>query len=115
MTMTELERIDLEIEKQTEVVRLAEISVYHKDQHGMGEWIYHKDQHGMGEWNELARLKSERDLILTGVAWEPFTAGTVLINNKFVFTLRSYKWRVQGKKTWYRSKGVKHFVDTYVN
>ena len=101
--MTELERVDLEIEKQTEVVRLAEISVYHKD------------QHGMGEWNELARLKSERDLILTGVAWEPFTAGTVLINNKFVFTLRSYKWRVQGKKTWYRSKGVKHFVDTYVN
>lgn len=100
--MTELERVDLEIEKQTEVVRLAEIRVSHKD------------QHGMGEWNELDRLKSERDLVLTGVAWEPFTAGTVLIDNQFVFTLRSYKWRVQGKKKWYRSKGVKHFVETYV-
>ena len=100
--MTELEKIDLAIEKQTEVVRLAEIS------------NYHKSQHGMGEWNELARLKSERDLVLTGVDWEHFTEGTVLIANQFVFTLRSYRWRVQGKKKWYWSKGVKHFVETYV-
>ena len=100
--MTELERIDLEIEKQTEVVRLEEIRVYHKD------------QHGMGEWNRLASLKSERELILTGVDWEHFTDGTVLIANQFVFALRSYRWRVQGKKKWYWSKGVTHFVETYV-
>ena len=99
--MTELERIDLEIEKQTEVVRLAEIRVSHKD------------QHGMGEWNELDRLKSERDLVLTGVAWEPFTAGTVLIDNQFVFTLRSYKW-LKGGVVLPWAEGVKHFVETYV-
>ena len=100
--MTELERIDKEIEKQEEVVRLAEISVYHKD------------NYGRGPWNELSRLKTERELILTGVKWEHFGSGTVLIENKFVYALNSEKWRVRGKQKWYWSKGVKHFVENYV-
>ena len=32
--MIDLQRIDKEIEKQEEVVRLAEIRVYHKDNYG---------------------------------------------------------------------------------
>ena len=100
--MTELERIDAEIEEQQEVVRLAEIKVYHKD------------NYGKGPWNELYRLKTERQLILTGVNWEHYKLGEVLIEGKFVYALKSEKWRVKGKKKWYWSKGVEHFVNNYV-
>ena len=100
--MVDLPRIDAEIEKQQEVVRLAEIAVYHKD------------NYGRGPWNELSRLKTERQLILTEVNWKHYSSGTVLIENKFVYALKSDKWRVKGKKKWYWSKGIEHFVNNYV-
>jgi hypothetical protein len=100
--MTELERIDEEIEKQREKVRLCEIRVYYKD------------QYGQGPWNELKRLISERELILTGISWEHYGSGTVLIDNKFVYALKSGKWSVLGKGTWYRSKNLNHFIENYV-
>lgn len=100
--MTELDMIDKEIEKQAEIVRLAEIRVYHKD------------QYGKGPWNELNRLKKERDLILTGVKFEHYGHGTVLVEGKFVYALNTGKWRVLGKNKWYYSKGVEQFVNNYV-
>ena len=103
LQVTELERIEKEIEAQEERVRLANIR------------FYHKDRHGMGEWNELDRLQTERALILTGVEWDHFGSGTVLIKGRFIYSLKTGKWRVQGKSTWYRSKGLKHFVDNYAN
>jgi hypothetical protein len=52
--MTELENIDLEIEKQKEVVKRAE------------KLTEHKTNFGNGPWKELARLKIERELALLG-------------------------------------------------
>lgn len=100
--MTELERIDKEIKEQEEVVRLEEIRVYHKD------------NYGRGPWNELSRLKTERELILTGVRWEHFSSGVVLLEGRFIYALNSGMWRVKGKNKWYRSKGIEHFVSKYV-
>ena len=100
--MTELERIDKEIEEQREEVRLHEIRVYYKD------------QYGHGPWNELSRLLEERELILMGINYEHYGSGTVLIDNKFIYALKSGKWKVSGKRTWYRSKNLSHFIENYV-
>ena len=100
--MIELERIDKEIEKQSEEVRLAEIRVYDKD------------QYGKGPWNELKRLQQERELILSGVNWKHHGSGTVLVEDKFIYALLTGKWRVLNKNKWYQSKSVKHFIENYV-
>jgi hypothetical protein len=100
--MTDLEKIDLEIEKQEEVVKRAE------------KLTENKMHFGQGPWKELARLKIERELMLTDVTWEYASQGVVLIEGKYFFSLISGKWRVKGKTTWYRSKGVRSFIDNYV-
>lgn len=44
-----------------------------------------------------------------------YPPGKVLINDKFVVSLGSNKWRVRGKKKWYPHKDdLSHFVDNYV-
>mgnify|MGYP003637032463 CR=1 FL=1 len=100
--MTSLEKIDLEIEKQKEVVKRAE------------KLTENKMHFGQGPWKELDRLKIERELMLTGVIWEHASQGLVLIEGKYFFSLISGKWRVKGKTKWYHSKGVCQFVDKYV-
>lgn len=100
--MITLEEIDKEIEKQKEKIKRLEDLV--KDKHCYGE----------GVWRELARLKIERDLMLTKVKYEHHSSGIVLIEDKFLYALYSGKWRVKWKNKWYRSKNIKHFIDNYV-
>jgi hypothetical protein len=100
--MSDLEKIDLEIEKQEEVVKRAE------------KLTEHKTNFGDGPWKELARLKIERELVLTDVTWEHASQGVVLIEGKYYFSLISGKWRVKGKTKWYYSKGVRSFINKYV-
>jgi len=100
--MTDLERIDKKIEEQKARVKLAEARVEHKD------------HYGKAEWDELSRLKTERELILTEVKWDHHGAGLVLIEDKFIYALKSGKWKVKGKPAWYRSKSIEHFVSNYV-
>lgn len=40
--------------------------------------------------------------------------GTALIENKFIFSLLSYKWKVIGKNVWYRSSGPLGFINKFV-
>jgi hypothetical protein len=100
--MTNLEKIDLEIEEQEAVLKRAE------------KHTENKMNFGKGPWKELARLKIERELMLTGVAWEHASQGVVLIEGKFFFSLLSGKWRVKGKTKYYYSKGIRSFIDKYV-
>ena len=74
--MSELEEIDKDIERQMKLVVLHDIRVY--DKH----------QHGNGPRNELKRLKAERDLILTGIDWEHYGSGTVLISKKLYLRIK---------------------------
>jgi len=36
------------------------------------------------------------------------------VEDNFVFSPKSYKWRKVGKGKWYRSRGPKDFVDRFV-
>lgn len=100
--MTELERINQKIKEQEEVVKDAE------------ELNYHKDYFGKGSWNELARLRVEKELILTGVEWSHHNEGMVIVENKYFYALKSGKWRVKGKQEWHTSKSLKHFIENTV-
>lgn len=41
--------------------------------------------------------------------------GLISINEKFIVSLKSNKWKVKGKNIWYRHKhDLKSFVDTYI-
>jgi hypothetical protein len=95
----DLERIDKEIEVQTEEVRRAEIRAYDK--------LFY----GKGPWNELKRLKAERDLILKGVKFEHYGSGTVLVEDSFVYSLKSGKWKAKGESWWFRSKNLDNFIN----
>ena len=44
-----------------------------------------------------------------------FGADQVLINDKFVVTLRNDNWRILHKNKWYRHKSdLQHFIDNYI-
>jgi len=100
--MTDLKKIDLKIKEQEEVVKNAE------------KWVENKTNFGHGPWKELTRLKVERELVLADVAWEYASQGVVLIEGEYLYSLVSGKWRVKGKTKWYRSKGVRLFIDEYL-
>jgi hypothetical protein len=38
----------------------------------------------------------------------------VIVEERFVFTLISHKWRNVGKNVWYRSKGASDFIKRFV-
>ena len=100
--MDNLKSIDRKIKEQEEIVRLQALE--NRD----------KLQYGQGESHELARLKVERELIISGVEWVDDEPGTVLINKKYIYALRSGRWRVKGKNKWYWSKNLMHFIKNYV-
>jgi hypothetical protein len=100
--MDNLKSIDRKIKKQEKVVRLQ------------AEMNRDKLQYGQGESHELARLEAERELIISGVDWVYDEPGTVLINKKYIYALRSGRWRVKGKNKWYWSKNLTHFIKNYV-
>jgi len=64
---------------------------------------------------ELDRLEAIKEFIETGVKFEETTDGILLVEDKFLFALRSFKWRVKGRNKWYRSGGPKSFVNRFVN
>jgi hypothetical protein len=100
--MDNLKSIDKKIKEQEEIVRLQALE--NRD----------KLQYGQGESHELARLEVERELIISGVEWVDDGPGTVLINKKYIYALRSGRWRVKGKNKWYWSKNLTHFIKNYV-
>lgn len=65
---------------------------------------YHKDVYSNSARREVRRLENLKELIKCGVTVEDYGPGLVLLNNKFVFSLSSLKWRVVGKNKWYRCK-----------
>jgi hypothetical protein len=74
----------------------------------------HKLQYSNPYSREVQRLQSLVDFESLGVYVVPHTDGTVLVEDKYVFSLRSYKWKAKSKGTWYRSRGVKDFVTNII-
>ena len=76
-----------------------------------------QDRDTVNNWGqrESSRLKKLISLIEHRLNIEDYGSGTVLINEKFVVSLISPKWRVKGKSIWYNHKhDIKHFVHNYL-
>jgi len=78
---------------------------------------YDNDWNMGSDWREAHRLKKiikflelEDDLDI-----EYESAGLISINEKFIVSLASNKWKVRGKNTWYKhSDNLQDFVDKYI-
>jgi len=97
----DLEKLEKEIERRKRLVSKC-----------IGMNVYGGDSR---HERELARLKAIKEFIETGVKFEETTDGILLVEDKFLFALRSFKWRVKGRNKWYRSGGPKSFVNRFVN
>jgi len=76
-----------------------------------------QDRDTVNNWGqrESSRLKKLISLIEHRLNIEDYGSGTVLINEKFVVSLISSKWRIKGKSVWYNHKhDIKHFVYNYL-
>lgn len=78
------------------------------------EMNYHKDNYGNSHVGEIERIKSLIEFSKLPVQVSEFTNGSVLVNDKYVFVLRTHRWRVHKKNTWYKSKNAKDFVERFV-
>ena len=75
----------------------------------------HKLSYSNANQRQCSRLKKLIELIDTGVKIEDYDDGLVLINDKFVVSLRNSRWRTLNKNTWYWHKhDINHFINTYV-
>ena len=63
---------------------------------------------------QLDELESERVFLNYDIRVEVYGQGTLLINNKYIFSTKSYKWRRNGRSTWYRSAGPEDFLERFV-
>lgn len=60
---------------------------------------------------EIHRLKIMKVFAEAGLQFDlDASGGTALVEGKFVYALRSKKWRVKGKAVWYRTRSAKDFV-----
>jgi hypothetical protein len=76
---------------------------------------YHKDYYSNSYAREAQRLRKLIKFIEAGLEVQEYESGTVLINDKFVVTLRNDNWRILHKNKWYRHKSdLQHFIDNYI-
>ena len=75
---------------------------------------YYKDQYSNSHVGEIERIKSLIEFSKIPVKVDSYTDGSVLVNNKYVFVLRTHRWRVLKSNKWYRSKSAKDFVERFV-
>lgn len=101
--MLTLQRID-------ELIKLNEA-----ESDKLSERNYHKDVYSDSYAKEVERLKALRVFVESGVRFKSDSSGgTVIVEDRFVFTLISHKWRNVGKNIWYRSKGASDFIKRFV-
>ena len=75
----------------------------------------HKLQYSNSYRREAQRLRKLIKFIEAGLEVQEYESGTVLINDKFVVTLRNDNWRILHKNKWYRHKSdLQHFIDNYI-
>jgi len=100
----------LTIRNIDELIKLNEI-----ESEKLGELCYHKDIYSDPFVREIKRLKTLRELVESGVQFSlDNSGGSVIVEERFVFTLINHKWRNVGKSIWYRSKGASDFIKRFV-
>ena len=64
--------------------------------------------------NPIYRMQHEIALLEQGCRVEQDTHG-LLVNGRFIVSVRKNKWRVKGKSVWYRYKDIPTLVEKYIN
>ena len=64
--------------------------------------------------NPIYRMQNEIALLEQGCRVEQDTHG-LLVNGRFIVSVRKNKWRVKGKSVWYRYKDIPTLVEKYIN
>jgi len=76
---------------------------------------YNKSQYSNAPSREVARIEKLIRLLEHDVTIEDYNSGLVIINDRFVVSLISNKWRAKGRSKWYMHKDdISHFVNNYV-
>jgi len=102
--MTYIDLLHKELEASEERLKLDEERNYHKDMYGRSA------QKSVERTKKIIALRKHKSLDI-----QEYNLGLVLINNKFVVSLVSNKWRIINKSKWYLHKeDVDHFVNTYI-
>lgn len=100
----------LTIKNIDELIKINEI-----ESEKLGELCYHKDIYSDPFVREIKRLETLKVFIESGVQFSlDSSGGTIVVEDRFVFTLISHKWRNVGKSVWYRSKGASDFIKRFV-
>jgi hypothetical protein len=100
----------LTIRNIDELIKLNEI-----ESEKLGELRFHKDVYSDPYAKEIKRLETLKVLVESGVQFSlDNSGGSVIVEERFVFTLISHKWRNVGKNVWYRSKGASDFIKRFV-
>ena len=97
--------------KEVPFISSAEITLAKEYAEHLDNTIYyHKDQHGNSHWKKVARLKALKELQETFKGYDiMFHPSGVIIDDKWIVTLGSKKWRVDGRPKWYRLKNYQDF------
>ena len=95
---------------------IPELKKYIKVLSEKSDMIETNDWGGGDEYDtELQRIPKLIELIETGVNVKDYSEGLVLLNDKYVVSLVTNKWRVLGKNTWYfHKKNILEFVTDYI-
>lgn len=100
----------LTIRNIDELIKINEI-----ESEKLGELYSHKDIYSDPYVREIKRLQTLKVLVESGVQFSlDNSGGSVIVEERFVFTLISHKWRNVGKNVWYRSKGASDFIKRFV-
>jgi hypothetical protein len=76
---------------------------------------YNKLQYSNAPRRRATRIEKLIRLLEHDMTIEDYNSGFVLINNRFVVSLISNKWRVIGRNKWYMHKNdITHFVNNYI-
>jgi hypothetical protein len=64
---------------------------------------------------EIERLEALKIFVKAGVNYElDKSGGTLIVDGRLVYALRSRKWRNVGKNVWYKSRSPSDFIRLYV-
>jgi len=99
---------DCELEEKAREVLAADWkATEHKCAGGLGK--SHAEQEAK-KLRAIIKLRPYLDRVIMEFEREYF----VTLNDKYIYALASGNWCVKGKKVWYQSKSVPHFIENYI-
>ena len=77
---------------------------------------FHKSQYSNSNAREVGRLKKLKKFVSDDrIEVADYANGLIIIDDTYIVSLASNKWRVAQRDTWYRHRlDVSHFINNYV-